>query len=108
MAKRADDTRLRTKSGKYVAECDFCYCPEGCACDLMHPCGCGNPKPRCQLCGEPTDAGGSWCKTHKREFDREHAAWVASVKGTPEEGHHYEDDDTDFDGGRISDADGRL
>lgn len=40
--KRSDDTRLRTRKGKYAAECTFCYCPDGCACE--GDCACGHMK----------------------------------------------------------------
>lgn len=41
--KRDDSTRLRSRKGQYVAECAFCECPDGCACD-GHGCPCGTTK----------------------------------------------------------------
>jgi hypothetical protein len=47
--RRDDATRLRDR-GRYVAECAFCECPVGCACD-GEGCACGTRKPRVSLEG---------------------------------------------------------
>lgn len=33
----------RDRKGQYVAECAYCSCPDGCACD-GNGCGCGTSK----------------------------------------------------------------
>lgn len=43
MRLRTDETRLRARDGHYVAECKFCECPDGCACD-GEGCSCGTSK----------------------------------------------------------------
>lgn len=43
---RTDDTRLRNRKGQYSAECKFCYCPDGCACE--GDCYCGDMKPEAE------------------------------------------------------------
>ena len=36
----------RDREGRYIAECQYCACPEGCACSPEEPCTCcGTAKP---------------------------------------------------------------
>jgi len=56
-----DSARLRTRAGRYAAECIYCPCPIGCACDgLGCPCGVAKPerkrrRDRCDVCHDDLD-----------------------------------------------------
>ncbi len=68
------DTRLRTKAGRLVAECGYCYCPDGCACSPDDPCGCGSPKPA-KVPAVSGLAGTMLAMARNAGTDEVHVAW---------------------------------